>query len=96
MYDKYNDNFFDALICNHVLEHIPRDFKAMKEMYRVLKPGGWAVINVPTNLQLAHTIEDPNINDPKKQLELFGQPDHDDILQFIRLHRRPAHHAILL
>src|SRR6266487_5244278 len=73
---RYNDNFFDAVVCNHVLEHIPDDIKAMKEMYRVLKPGGWAIINVPTNPQLASTVEDITINDPKKQLELFGQPDH--------------------
>jgi SAM-dependent methyltransferase len=58
---RYKDNFFDAIICNHVLEHIPDDTKAMREMYRVLKPGGWAIINVPTNPQLDHTIEDPHI-----------------------------------
>jgi SAM-dependent methyltransferase len=73
---KYSDNFFDAIICNHVLEHIPDDRKAMKEIYRVLKPDGWAIINVPIKPEMSYTIEDPTIDDPQKQLKLFGQPDH--------------------
>lgn len=72
----YEDNFFDAIICSHVLEHVPDDAKAMSEMFRVLKPKGWAIINVPVNYSMEKTFEDPFINDPKKQLELFGQPDH--------------------
>ncbi len=72
----YADETFDALICSHVLEHIPDDAKAMREMFRVLKPGAWAIINVPMNKNMESTFEYPTINDPKKQEELFGQPDH--------------------
>ena len=72
----FDDNFFDAIICNHVLEHVPDDNKAMREMYRVLKPGCWAIINVPLDMSRDATFEDATINDAKKQLEVFGQPDH--------------------
>ena len=72
---KFDNNSFDAIICSHVLEHIPDDAKAMREMHRVLKADGWAIINVPVNND-SITIEDVTINDPKKQLELFNQPDH--------------------
>ena len=72
----YPDNYFDVIICNHVLEHIRADQKAMKEMYRVLKPGGWAILNTPVNFNTEKTVEDIELYDPKKQLELFGQPDH--------------------
>lgn len=73
---KFEDNTFDVIICNHVLEHIPDDGKAMQEMYRTLKKGGWAILNVPVDNARAVTFEDITINDPIKQLELFGQPDH--------------------
>lgn len=72
----YPDASFDVVICSHVLEHIPDDKKAMQEIYRVLKPGGWAILNTPVNMEAEATHEDPYINDPQKQLELFGQPDH--------------------
>jgi SAM-dependent methyltransferase len=72
----YPDNYFDAVICNHVLEHIRQDAKAMSELYRVLKPGGWAILNTPVDMNSERTVEDINLYDPKKQLELFGQPDH--------------------
>jgi SAM-dependent methyltransferase len=73
---KFTDNTFDVIICNHVLEHIPDDAKAMSEMFRALKKGGWAILNVPVDNKRTTTFEDIHINDPKKQLELFGQPDH--------------------
>jgi SAM-dependent methyltransferase len=73
---KMENDFFDVVLCNHVLEHIPDDRKAMSEMFRVLKPGGWALINVPVDFDRKETFEDPGINDPEKQLQLFGQPDH--------------------
>ena len=72
----FEDNKFDVIICNHVLEHVPNDTQAMREMCRVLKPGGWAIINVPVDPTRTTTFEDVTIDDPKKQLELFGQPDH--------------------
>ena len=67
---------FDLIICNHVLEHINKDVDAMKEIYRVLKKGGVAILQVPIVENLSKTYEDPNIIDPKKKSELFGQYDH--------------------
>ena len=70
----FDDNSFDAIVCNHVLEHIPDDKKAMKELYRVLKPGGWASLQVPIKGNV--TQEDLSITDPKERLRLYGQEDH--------------------
>ncbi|MGM0648979.1 MAG: methyltransferase domain-containing protein [Bacteroidota bacterium] len=67
---------FDAIICNHVLEHVESDIKAMKEILRVLKPGGWAIMQVPINYNNKETIEDLSITDPKKREQVFGQYDH--------------------
>jgi SAM-dependent methyltransferase len=72
----YNDNHFDMAICNHVLEHIPEDTKAMAELYRILKPGGKAILQVPISKNNQDTHEDFTISDPKKREELFGQFDH--------------------
>ena len=73
---KYEDNSFDVIICNHVLEHIPDDRKAMSELYRVLKPGGWAILQVPISLSLDKTYEDPTIKTPEEREKVFGQSDH--------------------
>jgi len=70
----FDDNSFDAIVCNHVLEHIPNDKKAMKELYRVLKPGGWASLQVPIKGDV--TQEDLSVTDPKERLRLYGQEDH--------------------
>ena len=67
---------FDAIFCNHVLEHVPDDRRAMGELWRVLRPGGWAVLQVPVGLRLAATIEDPQLRDPAEQERRFGQRDH--------------------
>lgn len=67
---------FDMIIANHILEHIPEDKTAMKEMYRVLKPGGVAILQVPYSEKRTATIEDPFIKDSTKQEQLFGQKDH--------------------
>jgi len=72
----FEDHHFDYAICNHVLEHIPEDTKAMKELYRVLKPGGKAVLQVPISKNNQHTHEDFTIVDQNKRQELFGQFDH--------------------
>jgi len=69
------DNSFDVIICNHVLEHVPDDHKAMSELYRVLKPGGWAILQTPMSAQPL-TIEDLTITDPRERERLFGQDDH--------------------
>ncbi|MDB5246634.1 MAG: Methyltransferase type 11 [Segetibacter sp.] len=73
---RFNNESFDMIIANHVLEHIPDDAKAMNEMYRVLKTGGTAILQVPYSERLPTTIEEPFIRDPKKQERLFGQKDH--------------------
>lgn len=72
----YNKNSFDFIICNHVLEHIPNDSTAMKELYRVLKPNGTAILQVPYSATINNTIEDPSVNTDKEREEKFGQDDH--------------------
>ena len=72
----FADQTIDAILCSHVLEHVPDDSKAMSELYRILKPGGWAILLVPINLDRATTFEDPSIVDPKERERLFGQYDH--------------------
>ena len=70
------DQSMDAILCSHVLEHVPDDRKAMRELYRILKPGGWAILLVPIDLERETTFEDPSVVDPKERLRLFGQSDH--------------------
>lgn len=72
----FADNFYDIIFCNHVLEHIPDDKKAMQELYRVLKPGGMAILQIPQDLNRETTFEDDSITDPKERREVFGQYDH--------------------
>ncbi len=72
----FKDNQFDFIICNHVLEHIPDDTKAMQEVYRVLKQGGMAILQVPYKADLETTFEDNCITDPKERARIFGQYDH--------------------
>ncbi|WP_405383653.1 class I SAM-dependent methyltransferase [Maribacter sp. LLG6340-A2] len=72
----FNENTFDVILCNHVLEHIPDDTKAMKELYRILKPGGWAILQVPQELNREHTFEDHTIVDKVERAKIFGQYDH--------------------
>lgn len=71
---QYPDNSFDVILCTHVLEHVPDDRQAMRELRRVLKPDGWAVLQVPITSD--HIIEDPGITDPRERERLFGRPDH--------------------
>lgn len=70
------NNEFDFILCNHVLEHIPDDFKAMKEIYRVLKPGGIAILQIPLENDRDVTFEDDTITDRKERARIFGQYDH--------------------
>ena len=72
----FSDNTFDVILCNHVLEHIPDDTKAMKELYRVLKPEGFGVFQIPQDLSRLETFEDNTITDKKERAEIFGQYDH--------------------
>ena len=73
---QFNDNSFDVLICNHVLEHVNDDKKVLTEFYRVLKPGGWGIFQVPIDTNNQNTEEDPNIIDPKERERLYWQADH--------------------
>ena len=72
----FSDDYFDAIICNHVLEHVVDDSKAMTELFRVLKPGGWAILQVPISMVLEETYEDFSIVDPQHREQAFGQADH--------------------
>tara|TARA_R110002049_G_scaffold274391_4_gene452330 strand:+ start:2928 stop:3695 length:768 start_codon:yes stop_codon:yes gene_type:complete len=72
----FDDNKFDIILCNHVLEHIPDDTKAMKELYRVLKPSGMAILQIPQDLTRELTFEDDTITDKKERAKIFGQYDH--------------------
>lgn len=72
----FDDNSYDLILCNHVLEHIPDDTKAMQELYRVLKPGGMGIFQIPQDLKREKTFEDNSITDQKKRAEIFGQYDH--------------------
>ncbi len=72
----HGDDSFDAIICVHVLEHVPDDNNAMREMLRVLRPGGWALILVPIKKGLDKTLEDLSVTDPDERARLYGQSDH--------------------
>lgn len=67
---------FDWVIANHVLEHVPADRRAMREFFRVLRPGGLAVLQVPIATVLGTTYEDPTVTAPDARAAAFGQDDH--------------------
>ena len=72
----FENNTYDIIFCNHVLEHIPDDTKAMQELYRVLKPGGMAILQIPQDLSRNFTFSDDSIVDQKERAKIFGQYDH--------------------
>lgn len=72
----FEDESFDVIFCNHVLEHIEDDRKAMSELYRVMKKGGWGILQVPMKNSLEKTYEDFTITNPKERQKHFGQYDH--------------------
>ncbi len=72
----FAENIYDMIICNHVLEHIEQDKMAMAEIYRVLKPGGIAILQVPYDAKREKTFSDDSIVDPKERARIFGQYDH--------------------
>lgn len=71
----FGDNTYDVFICSHVLEHVVEDIKAMKELFRVLKPGGWGVLQIPFDPNQEETIQSLNLS-PEKRVRLFGHPEH--------------------
>ena len=72
----FEDNSYDVILCNHVLEHIPDDTKAMQELYRVMKPGGYGIFQIPQDLNREVTFEDDSITDRDERAKIFGQYDH--------------------
>ncbi len=70
------DNGYDVIFCNHVLEHVPSDLKAMSELYRVMKPGGFGIFQVPLDTKIDKTLEDSAINIPELREKHYGQRDH--------------------
>lgn len=73
----FDDNSYDVVFCNHVMEHVNDDYKAMSEIYRVLKPGGFAILQVPLFYPLLDvTYEDKSITSPLAREKAFGQTDH--------------------
>lgn len=73
---QFEDEAFDLVIANHVLEHVDDDLKALGEIRRVLKPGGYAILQTPYSMKLHHTWQDPGINTDAARLQAYGQADH--------------------
>ena len=72
----FDDESYDVILCNHVLEHIPDDTKAMQELHRVMKPGGYGIFQIPQDLSREKTFEDDSITDKDERAKIFGQYDH--------------------
>jgi SAM-dependent methyltransferase len=72
----FQNNTFDVLITNHVLEHVPDDKKVMEEILRVIKPNGYCILQVPIARALETTRYDANVVADEERLETFGQKDH--------------------
>jgi SAM-dependent methyltransferase len=70
------DNRFDVVFCNHVMEHVNDPIQCMKELYRVMKPGGWAIMQVPQDLSREETYEDKSITSPEEREKHYWQKDH--------------------
>jgi SAM-dependent methyltransferase len=73
---KYEDKNFDFVICNHVLEHIENDNVAIKNIYTILKKGGFAILQVPLSIDIKEDFKKKEISTEKEQLNLYGQRDH--------------------
>jgi SAM-dependent methyltransferase len=70
------DNRFDIVFCNHVLEHVEDANQCMRELFRVMKPGGWGIFQVPQDMSREETYEDPTITSPEEREKHFWQKDH--------------------
>ena len=73
---EINSDSYDIFICSHVLEHVSDDKKALSELYRVLKPGGWGILMVPIILTIDQIDEDPEVTDSAERWRRFAQDDH--------------------
>lgn len=70
------DSSVDVVLCNHLLEHVADDRRALRELHRVMKPGGWGIILSPVDRDYEQTYEDDSITDPAERTRIFGQYDH--------------------
>ncbi|MEG2240688.1 MAG: methyltransferase domain-containing protein [Alistipes sp.] len=70
------DNYAEVIFCNHILEHVTDDALALRELYRILHPGGWGILLSPVELNRVQTFEDDTITDPAERTRIFGQYDH--------------------
>ncbi len=84
----FDDNEFNLVLCNHVLEHIEDDRRAMREIYRVMKAGARAVLQVPLSKVLKESIEDPALKTEEERARAFGQRDH------VRIYGRDYHERL--
>jgi SAM-dependent methyltransferase len=73
---SFPDNHFDAIYCSHVLEHVTEDRRAIREFWRILRPGRWALLQVPITPGLDVTAEDKTVVDANERARLYGQWDH--------------------
>ncbi len=72
----FRGDSFDVVLCSHVLEHVSDDRRALRELLRIMKPDGWAILQVPLAAALERTLEDSNVVDPHERRLRFGQSDH--------------------
>ena len=72
----FEDNSFDVIMCNHVLEHVQDDKKVIKEFFRVIKKGGCGIFQVPIDSNRKETLDDPSITNPKDREKHYWQDDH--------------------
>ena len=70
------DSWADIIICNHLLEHVADDRRALSELYRIMAVGGWGVLTVPVDTERESTFEDDTVTDPAERTRIFGQYDH--------------------
>ncbi|MDX1350102.1 MAG: class I SAM-dependent methyltransferase [Putridiphycobacter sp.] len=70
------DNQYEVIFCNHVMEHVKDDLQCMKELYRIMKPGGWGIMQVPIDSSRTETYEDWSITTPEEREKHFWQYDH--------------------
>lgn len=70
------DNQYDVIFCNHVLEHVTDDHQCMTELFRIMKPGGWGIFQVPIDKTRTETYEDASITTPEEREKHFWQYDH--------------------